>query len=41
MPLEAPVIKVYMQPCEPHRGEEGCEEADWRSYWASFSFAVP
>jgi uncharacterized GH25 family protein len=31
---------VYMQHCEPHRGEEGCESADWRSYWASYSFAM-
>ena len=25
---------VYVQPCE------GCDDADWESYWASFSFAV-
>lgn len=32
---------VHMQPCETRRDEEGCDEgADWRSYWASFSFSV-
>jgi uncharacterized GH25 family protein len=31
---------VHMQPCAPRRTEEACETADWRSYWASFSFEV-
>lgn len=31
---------VHMQPCDSRRSEEACETADWRSYWASFSFAV-
>ncbi|PRQ00477.1 Nickel uptake substrate-specific transmembrane region [Enhygromyxa salina] len=31
---------VYMQPCAGRRDEDACATADWRSYWASFSFAV-